>query len=492
MQFLESEARDAVRFSWNVWPSTRLEASRLVVPLSAMYTPIKAIDTLVQVPYEPIQCKGQACQAALNPFCQVDFMTKIWICPFCLTHNHFPHHYADLSPENLPAELVGDCTTIEYAPPTAPATGPPIFLFVVDTVVVDEELAQIRDVLLQSLQLLPPDALVGLITFGKNVHVHELGFAECARAHVLNGTRDFSNPQVVADLLSLKTPEQAFRFLMPIAECELTLTAILEDLARDPWPPVKADCRAARCTGVAMAVAVALLESGVAKDRSARIMSFIGGPPSVGPGMVVSPQMSETIRSHNDLLKGNAPHYTKAMTYYGDLAKRASLNGHVIDIFACALDQVGVAEMKSLVEKTGGVMVLHDTFVHQVFTESFRRVFGRDASQQMLSMAFGAELQVATSREIKVAGCIGQVTSLERKGASMCPEKEIGIGATVAWRFGGLDPMSTAAFYFDVSNQQAADVEEGRNAFVQFVTKYRNAFGQLRIRVTTVGLPYVI
>ena len=68
-------------------------------------------------------------------------------------------------------ELVGECTTIEYLPPQVPSLGAPTFVFVVDTVIIDEELQQIKDSLIQSLMLLPPDALVGLITFGKNVRV---------------------------------------------------------------------------------------------------------------------------------------------------------------------------------------------------------------------------------------------------------------------------------------------------------------------------------
>ena len=35
------EDRDGVRLSWNVWPSSRLEATRMVVPLAALYTPLK-------------------------------------------------------------------------------------------------------------------------------------------------------------------------------------------------------------------------------------------------------------------------------------------------------------------------------------------------------------------------------------------------------------------------------------------------------------------
>ncbi len=49
------------------------------------------------------------------------------------------------------------------------SVGAPAFLFVVDAAVLEEELQTIKDSLIQSLNLLPPDALVGLITFGKNV-----------------------------------------------------------------------------------------------------------------------------------------------------------------------------------------------------------------------------------------------------------------------------------------------------------------------------------
>ena len=38
------EDRDGVRLSWNVWPSSRLEATRMVVPLAALYTPLKVLN----------------------------------------------------------------------------------------------------------------------------------------------------------------------------------------------------------------------------------------------------------------------------------------------------------------------------------------------------------------------------------------------------------------------------------------------------------------
>ena len=71
-----------------------------------------------------------------------------------------------------------DFTTIEYILPSNPqmATLKPIFLLMIDTAVESAELAELKDSLQQSLNFIPPDALIGLITYGKNAFVHELGF----------------------------------------------------------------------------------------------------------------------------------------------------------------------------------------------------------------------------------------------------------------------------------------------------------------------------
>ena len=56
-----------VRLSWNVWPSSRIEATRTVVPISALYTPLKVREDLPPVLYEPVTCKPP-CRAVLNPY----------------------------------------------------------------------------------------------------------------------------------------------------------------------------------------------------------------------------------------------------------------------------------------------------------------------------------------------------------------------------------------------------------------------------------------
>jgi protein transport protein SEC23 len=47
---------------------------------------------------------------------------------------------------------------------------------------------------------------------------------------------------------------------MPLQEADLTITSILEELQKDP-NPVKNDKRPLRATGVALSVAVGLLET---------------------------------------------------------------------------------------------------------------------------------------------------------------------------------------------------------------------------------------
>lgn len=37
----QNEDRDGIRFTWNVWPSSRVEATKLVVPLGCLYQPLK-------------------------------------------------------------------------------------------------------------------------------------------------------------------------------------------------------------------------------------------------------------------------------------------------------------------------------------------------------------------------------------------------------------------------------------------------------------------
>ena len=75
-----------------------LEATRNVIPLGCLYTPLKSRPDLPPINYAPVLC--QRCQAVMNPFCQVDYQAKIWACNFCYNRNPFPQSYAG-KPEKI-------------------------------------------------------------------------------------------------------------------------------------------------------------------------------------------------------------------------------------------------------------------------------------------------------------------------------------------------------------------------------------------------------
>jgi protein transport protein SEC23 len=66
-------------------------------------------------------------------------------------------------------ELHPQMTTIEYQLTKPNSRVAPAFLFVVDTCLRPEELESLKESLLQTIELLPANAYVGLITFGTTV-----------------------------------------------------------------------------------------------------------------------------------------------------------------------------------------------------------------------------------------------------------------------------------------------------------------------------------
>ncbi|RGP60461.1 transporter sec23 [Fusarium longipes] len=496
-QWSEVEDRDGVRLSWNVFPSSRMEASRLVVPIGALYTPLKEKPDTPLLHFEPVTCK-QPCRSVLNPFCQVDVRARVWICPFCLSRNQLPPHYKDITANAIPPELHPANTTIEYRL-SRPAPAPPIFLYVVDMCQEADSLASLKESLVMSLSLLPENALVGLITYGTMAHVHEIGYEECAKSYVFRGSKEYAAKQV-QEMLGLSTsgvrpgmqpqPGRPFpagpasRFLMPVQQAEFQLTKALESLQKDPWP-VANDRRNLRCTGVALSVAVGLLESSF-QNAGGRIMLFAGGPATEGPGMVVGPELREPIRSHHDIDRDNVKYYKKALKFYENLAKRTAHNGHIIDIFAGCLDQVGLLEMKGLCNSTGGHMILTDSFTSSMFKQSFVRIFEKDGDDNLL-MGFNAVLEVLTTKELKVTGLIGHAVSLNKKSISV-GESECGIGNTCSWKMCGIDPKSSYGIYFEIAGQGPATHQQApQKGMMQFLTYYQHSSGQFHLRVTTVA-----
>ena len=120
------------------------------------------------------------------------------------------------------------------------------------------------------------------------------------------------------------------RFLQPLQNIDMNLTDLIGDIQPDPWP-VHQGMRPLRSTGVAISLAVGLLEvsripripstssnfvstfsQATLPNAGARIMLFNGGPCTQGPGMVVSDELKDVIRSWSDLDKDGCKYHKKA------------------------------------------------------------------------------------------------------------------------------------------------------------------------------------
>ena len=490
-------------------------------------------------------CK--ACRAALNPYCQCDYHQKVWTCPFCFARNHFPPHYAEVTDTNLPgapiqsarcglkqaltcrllpfaAELFPQYCCVEYTLPPPPFASPPAFLFAIDTAVPASDLADAVAAAAHAAALLPEDARVGLLTFGATVALHELGAAaECGRSWVFRGDGEEYPPERIQQMLgcgagSLATsaplppsgappgkgdwrarssmtgmpiaagmaPSGLGRFLLPLSECEFALQSALDDLEADPLPE-KRGVRAPRATGAALAVATALMESGGAFSGG-RILVFCGGPATVGPGAIVAQDQAEELRSHKDLDKGSARHWSAATAFYTRLGERLANAQLALDVFACALDQVGLAEMKTAVEPTGGFMVLAETFASDNFRASLTKLLARAPDGGPLQLGSCGSLEVFATKEVRVAGAIGAAAAMPpRPGAHAASEVPMGMGGTTQWRLCTLTPATALAVYFEVVNQHSNPLPDGSPLYLQFATTYTAGDGTRRMRVSTVA-----
>ncbi|VVA33307.1 Hypothetical predicted protein [Prunus dulcis] len=528
MDFVELEAIEGLRWCWNSWPASKTESTDLVIPLSIMCTPLMQQAELPVLPYDPVTCRQ--CGAVLNPYARVEYTSRIWFCSFCLHKNSFPHSYSNIGEANLPAELFPTYSAVEYAKTANPVTnsgpnhnwanglsssslslssmvstapsslpdGDPrgvrlAFVFVVDACTSGEELGALKNELLLVVEQLPETALVGLVTFDSMVRVHDLGFSECSRAVVFHGARELSSHQT-QQFLGIKRPtyqqlgkmsvNQKQGFLVPVSECEFNITTAIEEIHSSLLG--KPGHRPLRSTGVAISAAVGLLE-GCSVSTGSRIMVFTSGPATLGPGIIVDSNLGNSIRTHRDLINGHTPYYGRSCSFYRQVLQRLTDASIVLDLFACSLDQAGVAELKVPVESSGGFMMLGESFASNQFRKCLRHIFTHD-EEGYLKMYLDATIEIVTTKDVKICGALGPCVSL-RKVNNLVSSSEIGEGGTYVWKLGTITNKTCIAFFFQVSNEQ--NVQPGSAFFIQFIIRYRYGNMGIRKRVTTAARRWV-
>lgn len=492
VDIIKEENTNGIRLAWNVFPANKVDMQRYVVPLGFHYSPNKPVEGLQLLEYDPIVCKS--CKSVINPYNHIDFRSKSWECPFCNEKHLFPSNYAQhISESNLPAELIADYSTIEYRLNRKEANWP-VFVFLIDTAVDPEELQELKESIQNTLANLPTDCSIGIITFGTMCNVVELGFSEFPKMFVFNGHKDYKPAEIQEQLgfqvksagtggnINISSSGNNRKFILPLKECEFTVNSFLDDLTPDMFEKQTGE-RKANCAGLALHVAVTLLES-VCNGEPSRICLFLGGSCNIGPGKIVGIKLLETIRNYVDFEKGNTNvnYFKPAVEYYSNIASRAYKAGQIIDVFSCCLNQVGLLEMKCLVEKTGGYMILTDSFSTILFKDSFKKIFDLDDDGN-LKMAFRGKCDLYVTNPIKIAGAVGHLTSLKQGGNMVSNDLDVGEGKTRSWNLGGMDQNSTYTYFLDLDNSTTPNI---RRVIIQILTTYVHGDRSTRLRVTTI------
>jgi len=491
----EVEERNGFRLTWNTWSSSRLEANhRNVVPIACLLTPMKYIEEVEtkQLEYLPVECTS--CHLILNPYAPIDFNSKTWTCCVCFTKNELPIQYRGISANLLPAEVAPTNTTVEYVfkTTTVPA---PIFLFVIDTCADEKEMQAIKDSVLAGLGMIPENSVVGLITFGPMVHLYELSFQHCPKALIFRGSKELTIEQIRSHLgLPARglTQQTHNKFLRPLSEVVTHLENIIEELPRE-HTAADSDHFPLRATGTALGIALGLLADSF-PGQTARVIAFLAGTATIGPGMIASDDLRELARSHSDITRGKAKYLEKATQYYNGLAAQAIKNNHIVDVFSFSFFQTGILEMRELIRSTGGILARGDNFDSEVFRESYRRRFKPPVNPNdtsSLDLAINGTLSVVCSRYLKIAGVIGPCAGLPNNTAHVSDENKIGVSGTSKFKILSLDRTTTLAIYFDVANQHQNQISEQEQGIIQCATLYSKLNGKKVLRVTTIARKWI-
>lgn len=146
-----------------------------------------------------------------------------------------------------------------------------------------------------------------------------------------------------------------------------------------------------------------------------------------------------------------------------------------------------MAEMKVLVDKTGGFSIIQEQFKQQVFQDSIRKYFDMDEEGNLI-VTSGASIELIPSKPMKIKGCIGSCHSHKTK-TDNCSKEVVGEGETDKWYVGGLDHNFSLTFIMEVDNNNTKDPKQ--LAYIQLLTQYKHPCGNIRLRVTTISRSYV-
>lgn len=570
---------DGITFNWNVFPSTRLEASQLLTPIGCLYTPLHKRDVKhIPIPtgfsckYQPIVCPK--CDNYINNYAKIDRVNKMWWCPFCEERTFFPDNYV-LPPQNptsddeIPVELRQSSSTIVYDLPEDISSGavgpsPLAFVFVLDVYQnIDDvqsasptQFEKLITRVIESIELLPESSLISVITYDELVHVHKIATANSSVSFSYeelfgsvpegeeSGKNGYNFDRIFQDD-SLRNRINKDLGIVPNVpyewqESPLVKNGFFTELNLDSKPAILDNIRTLafkltpsykplRQVGLAHYITSYLLSLASYKGFIGKVLVFMHGPGTLEPGSIVDPQPASRLRSHNDIVNLEAPKFISSSKFYEVLGNIAT--GYLIedaasakavnvaeplphtprfsfDVYACALDQVGLYEMKSMILLSCGQVFLSESFHSFQFRDALKTSI--EKAIDFNSTKYNCKLTVSTSRGAKVHKLLGHGNYLpsyyqqHQKLADLQHERISDtlnefdsstkkINFTNQWWFNKLaDNEDTLAIYFEIDTVSSSNKLHAftgvKHVYIQYRLKYWDGTSW-KLRVTTVMKP---
>lgn len=429
---------DGTRFSWNVWPSETVKNGS--VPIACLYNVKQPCH---QVEQESVLCVK--CQSAINPFTYFDQNSNSWTCCFCQARNPLPR---DVDPTFLMENIAG-ASTIEYVTGKTSAF-PPVFFFIIDTSTYDAERHEMmKRTVAQTLEELPNDALIGILTYGTNINVHSFGSEPLKTIYQFSGDFTYTKKNV-------RGMEDLRMFLVKKGEKGEEIMDLVKNLRKDPFP-VLDGMKPNRCTGAAISFAMSFLE-GPFLDSPVKYLLFTQGPCTYGPGMTSLKEVSTDEKIDLE----------KAAEFYRDQAIRLNDMGHSIDIYGETIADIGFEQMRPLTTLGGGAVLFAQDFEERIITKSVEKLFCKD-EKGVLNIGFTPRIVVKTSSNTVLKSILG---SGKQKGSR--------------WKGGSIQPEDCIAFLFEPNDKTRAN----EYAYVQFKTTYFRSDRTLVTKITTFAKLY--
>ncbi|KAI5180886.1 protein transport protein SEC23 [Nematocida sp. AWRm80] len=473
------EEKEGIRFIWNAFPNTKNESVKNVLPVACLYKPMHghSNNSLLHVNYSPVTCEKIECGGVISPYCSVDFGTKHWKCLFCGRMNLLPPQYRNITPDSLPYELFNEHSTLFYRIPRPDLAGRGrTYLFVIDACSFDlERHLMLKKGLIKTLENIPEDCFIGVIRYSSNIEVFSLENEGVNKMHVFPVVNYSLATLQKAVRVENKLGSPLSIFVKRKRECQEYVKQIFKTLSPNTFP-VPVFERPKRSTGSALELASSIIQ-GVCAEGSGHLLLFTHGPCTYGPGSIAPHSLKDPLRNRS---KGIAKLFLKE-SLYDRLSVQMGKKRHVIDIIAMGIDDFGFAEMRSLTEKTGGIVVFARDFSEEIYYESIDRMFKRhqteeDLPDQPMKRVFDVRTTVKVSRGYVARSAIGP-------GISQNDDKK----TPFIWRQGSVFDRTTIGIVFE----HLEDQTPGAPLYIQIRTEFTDSNETVYNRITTIARSFI-